>query len=320
MRSIPRNIWILILLYSVAFSFADGRILTRDHVYQAQEPDNEMSCRVIARAQVKMSLLEDLGTYLGDETEVKNLRLTHADIVAVASGIVSMEILEERWNGTECYVRANLPADHRKIVNAFDVISQDRRKIRELIGIRGKAENLLTQIKRNIQPQKKANSQTDIKIKTTDYSVLIKELLSIAWFEQGYSLEVSRNYRGAMNAFSIALETHPHFAEAYYHRGYASMMLGEFPQSVRDYESATTLDPENERAHYDCGRVHAKLGNWQEAIRHFDKVIILNAESEMAFFHRGIAHAHTGNYYQALRDCDMALDLILLKECHWTGN
>jgi len=49
-------------------------------------------------------------------------------------------------------------------------------------------------------------------------------------------------------------------------------------------------------------------------------VIILNPESELAFFHRGIAHAHTGNYYQALRDCDMALDLILLKECHWTGN
>jgi len=49
-------------------------------------------------------------------------------------------------------------------------------------------------------------------------------------------------------------------------------------------------------------------------------VIILNPESELAFFHRGIAHAHTGNYYQALRDCDMALDPILLKECHWTGN
>jgi tetratricopeptide (TPR) repeat protein len=314
------HIWILILLYFGGLSFAEGRIFTKDHVYQAQELDNEISCGVIARTQVKISLLGDLGTYLQNETEVKNMRLTHAQIVAVTAGIVRIKIIEEKWNGTECYVRANLAADSRMIVKAFDLISQDRRKIRELIKIRERAEKLLKQVERNIRPLKRAESQADLKIKPSDYSVLIKEILSIDLFEHGYSLEISGNYRGAMNAINMALELHPRFAEAYYHRGYASMMLGEFPQAVRDYESAATLDPDNERAHYDCGRVHARLGNWQDAIRHFDKVIILDPESELAFFHRGIAHAHTGSYYQALRDCDMALDLILLKECRWTGN
>lgn len=320
LRFILHHIWILIILWSGGLSFADGRIFTKDHVYQAQKPDNEISCSVIARAQVKIGLLGDLGIYLRNETEVKNMRLTHAQVVAVSAGIVGMEIVEEKWNGTACYVRANLAADSRMVVKAFDLISQDRRKTKELVIVRERAENLLKQIEWTVQALKRTEPHADEKLKPDDYSGLIKGLMSIDWFEQGYSLEVSGNYRGAMNAFDKALELHDHFAEAYYHRGYASMMLGELPQAVRDYERATALDPDNERAHYDCGRLHAKLGNWQQAIRHFDKVIILNPESELAFFHRGITHARIGNYYQALRDCDMALDLILLKECHCKGS
>lgn len=320
MRCILHYIWIFIILCFGGFSFAGERAFTKDHTYQAQGSDNELSCKVIARAQVKNNLLEDLATYLENETQVRNMQLTHAQMVAVTGGIVRMEVVEEKWNGSECYIRTKLAADSRTVVKGFDLISQDRRKVIELVRIRERAENLLKQIERTIHPLERTKANVNEKVKSSNYSGLVKELMSIDSFEQGYSLEVSGNYSGAMAAFNKALELHPRLAEAYYHRGYASMMLGEFPQAVWDYESAATLDPDNERAHYDCGRVHAKLGNWREAIKHFDKVIILNPESELAFFHRGIAHARTGSYYQALRDCDMALDLILLKECHWTGH
>jgi superkiller protein 3 len=316
------HLWVFIILCFSGLAFADGRLFTKDHTYQTQDPDNKFSCRVIARAQVRNNLLGDLATYLEDETEVRNMQLTHAQIVAVTAGIVGIRIVEEKWDGREYYVRANLTADSRMIVKTFDSISQDRRKIEELMRMWQMAEKLLKQIQveRASQKMQMTESQADMKLNGSDYFELINEFVSIDWFEQGYSLEISGNYRGAINAFNKALQLHPHFAEAYYHRGYASMTLEQFPQAVWDYENATKLDPDNERAHYDCARVHAKLGNWQDAIRHFDQVIILNPESELAFFHRGIAHAHTGSYYQALRDCDMALDLILLKECHWTGH
>lgn len=312
-------VWILIILCVSGFSFADARTFSKEYVYQAQKADNEISCRVIAHERVKINLLGDLVTYLKKETDVKYVWITHPHLTALTAGIVGTEIMEERWNGKNCFIRANLVADFKKIVKAIDLISQDRRKTRELIGIRERAENLLKQIEQTAHPLTRSDLPGK-KLNPHDYYGLIKGLMAIDWFEKGYSSGVAGYFGDAMNAFDKALELYPDFAEAHYNRGYAFMMRGDLPQAIRDYERALVLDPDNERAHYDCGHTLAKLGKYQDAIRHFDKVIILNPESELAFFHRGLAHARIGSYYQALRDCDMALDLILLKESHWTGH
>ncbi len=311
------NIGMLIILCFCGIAVAEIKTFHKEYAYRAQKADNEMSCRVIAHEKVKVILLEELGFTLKEETLIKNMRLTPARLVSLTACIVSMDIVEEEWENKTFYIKARLTADPGLVVKAIDQLSQDRRKTEELAAVREKAEGLLQQMTRLTLLSKKADPGHK-KPGQNEYLELTRRLMAIGQFEKGYSSGLSHNYRGAINAFDQALELDHHFAEAYQNRGHAYMMLGDVTQAIHNYERATSLNPGNERAHYECGQAHAKLGNYREAIRHFDRVIVLNPDNEQAYFNRGIAHVRIGSYYQALRDCDMALDLILLKECHWT--
>jgi len=78
--------WIFIFAYG---NLAIAGLVTfqKEYTYQASEADSELSIRAIALEQVKRLLLEELGTYLDSETEVKNFRLTKDQIFLASAGI-----------------------------------------------------------------------------------------------------------------------------------------------------------------------------------------------------------------------------------------
>jgi hypothetical protein len=57
-------------------SHAEKVTFVKEYTYQASELDSKASCRTISLEMVKRLLLEELGTYLISETEVKNMQLT----------------------------------------------------------------------------------------------------------------------------------------------------------------------------------------------------------------------------------------------------
>ena len=74
-------------------SFAEEVTFIKEYTYQASELDSKVSCRTIALEMVKRLLLEELGTYLISETEVKDMRLTKDQIKTYSAGIVSAEVV-----------------------------------------------------------------------------------------------------------------------------------------------------------------------------------------------------------------------------------
>lgn len=69
----------IIFLSSAAPSFAEKVTFVKEYTYQASELDSKASCRTISLEMVKRLLLEELGTYLISETEVKD----HRDLIPV---------------------------------------------------------------------------------------------------------------------------------------------------------------------------------------------------------------------------------------------
>ena len=96
--------------------------------------------------QVKRLLLEELGTYLESETEVKNFQLTRDQIVVLTAGIVRTEIIEEKWDGKVYYLKAIIAADSREVAKSMDRLRKDRQKVKELEETRKKAEELLKEV------------------------------------------------------------------------------------------------------------------------------------------------------------------------------
>ena len=64
------------ILSAFTVIFAETKVFEKEYTYQASELDSKVSSRSIALEQVKRLLLEELGTYLVSETEVKNLHLS----------------------------------------------------------------------------------------------------------------------------------------------------------------------------------------------------------------------------------------------------
>ena len=98
------GMWIFIFGYA---NLAIAGLVTfqKEFSYQSSEADSKLSSRAIALEQVKRLLLEELGTYLESETEVKNFQLTKDQIIVLTAGIVRAGIIDERWDGKTYYLK-----------------------------------------------------------------------------------------------------------------------------------------------------------------------------------------------------------------------
>ncbi len=67
--------------------------VTREYTYRASEADSKLTSRTIALEQVKRMLLEELGTYLVSNTEVRDSALTKDEIVTYTSGWVATVVI-----------------------------------------------------------------------------------------------------------------------------------------------------------------------------------------------------------------------------------
>ncbi|MDD3250407.1 MAG: hypothetical protein PHF23_08600, partial [Smithellaceae bacterium] len=74
---------LLLILFLPSLTAAETKTFIKEYTYQASDEDSKNSCRVISLREVKRLLLEELGTYLESETEVKDFQLTRDQITVL---------------------------------------------------------------------------------------------------------------------------------------------------------------------------------------------------------------------------------------------
>src|SRR5208283_5252357 len=122
----------LTLFFIINPAFAETKMFIKEYTYQASEIDSKVSSRAIALEQVKRLLLEEMGTYLISETEVKNYQLTKDIVTTLSAGIVRTEILNEMWNGDKYYLKARVFVDNTETIMAIERFYKDKGKSKEL--------------------------------------------------------------------------------------------------------------------------------------------------------------------------------------------
>ena len=103
----------------VSPAFAETVTFTKEYTYQASDFDSRKSSRnssrTLALETVKRLLLEELGTYLVGQTEVKDMRLTKDQVTTYSAGIVGAEILDEQWDGKSYWLKAKVSSDPKEV-------------------------------------------------------------------------------------------------------------------------------------------------------------------------------------------------------------
>ena len=116
------------MLFSISLSFAGNVTFVKEYTYQASELDSKASCRTISLEMVKRLLLEELGTYLISETEVKDFKLTKEQVKTYSAGIVGAEIIEDKWDGKTYWLKAKVSADPKEVAKSIKSIGEDKQK------------------------------------------------------------------------------------------------------------------------------------------------------------------------------------------------
>jgi len=239
--------------------------LQKDYTYQAGETDNQFTSRALAVEQVKRLLLEELGTYLGRETGAKNSDLTKDQIIALAAGFVKIDIVDERWDGQACYIRAKITADPKEVNRSIESLRQDRRNAKEVIETRKRADGLIKEIERLKTELPRGAGERKENVQQ-EYNEKVKELSAVDWLEKGKSLAFSRNFRGAVDSYSRAIELSPKEAAFFLNRGAIYEKLGDYQQAIRDFDTGVDLNPKDSLAYFGRGMAFWEMGEQRQAI------------------------------------------------------
>ena len=259
---------VLNIFLFAGLSHAEKVTFVKEYTYQASELDSKASCRTISLEMVKRLLLEELGTYLISETEVKDFKLTKDQVTTYSAGIVLAEIVEDKWDGKTYWLKAKVLANPKEAAKALKKIMDDQFKVRELEDTRKKTEELTKEVERLKLELAKSEAQKKEPSKKVqqEYKTAIQGLTAIEWFDKGVNLVVTgeRN-KEAIEAFSKAIELDPKSSLAYVGRGNAYIKLKNYQQAIEDYTKAIEIDPKNAEAYVRRGVAYEDIGNSQKA-------------------------------------------------------
>jgi hypothetical protein len=147
---------------------AQKKQFIREYTYKASETDSKVTSRQKALTEVKALLIEELGTYVesyvNHAVTEKNGVITKDfftnEIKTLGAGTTETKILEERWDGYEYYVKAQIMADPEEVV----------RRINQTLSIR-KSSEAVDSLKVLLQ-----SSNKELTVKNSELAALKKQL------------------------------------------------------------------------------------------------------------------------------------------------
>lgn len=245
---------LFLLVLSLAFlspASATPVEFTREYTYQAGEADSKLTSRAITLEQIKRLLLEELGTYLISRTEVRDSELTRDEIMTYTAGSVATIIIQERWNGAEYFMKAQLKADPDEVARAVLAVRKDQDNAAELEQLRTQTSDSLKEIEQlraeieRLKKEPPAGSQpARLEKARKEYDQAVAALSVRELLEKGLRLRREGRFQEAVETFSRAIELRPNLPFPYALRSQAYLRLGQKEQAGKDLKQAARLgDP-----------------------------------------------------------------------------
>ena len=130
-------------------------------------------------------------------------------------------------------------------------------------------------------------------------------------YDRGLEKAKQKDYAGAIEEFTHALQYAPYFVEAYFQRGLAYYDLGEILQAVSDYTEVLRLNSQSVEAYYCRALARVVLKNLPGALEDVDQVIRLNGNYAAAYSLRGTVRRKQGFIQDAIANFKKAAELYL---------
>ena len=129
------------------------------------------------------------------------------------------------------------------------------------------------------------------------------------YVRQGVESYNSGNYRGALAAYTKAIEIDPQIAELYNYRGDAKRNLQDFQGAIVDYTKAIEINPQAEEAYLNRGVSKARLKDFQGSISDFTKAIQIKPQDAQAYYNRALSKSKSKDLQGSIADYTKTIEL-----------
>ena len=96
-----KRLHLILVIWALAVSSVQAQTYIRDYTYEASEADSKITSRINALDQVKIILLQEIGTHIRQKINITKdgAGNTYAsdDVEAITAGLTKVEIIEEKW-------------------------------------------------------------------------------------------------------------------------------------------------------------------------------------------------------------------------------
>ena len=304
-------------LFASRTAFAEVRTFEKEYTYQASEIDSKVTSRAIAVEQVKRLVLEELGTYLMAETEVRDFQITKDRVVMLTAGIVQTEILNEKWDGERYYLKARIKADPKEVAVSLDILRKDAQKSKELEDLKKRADNAYKEIERL---KTELESVKADKNKQREYTKATNTLRATEWALKGTYADPNLRKVYTIKGDSSIFEKYdqnkkiesPNVERKSSNTGrppekslsftdkdlekYKTPESKERDKKIEALTKAIALDPNLVYAYINRGNAYFDEGQYDRAIKDYSRAIALNPDDAYIYGVRGLAYINSGQY------------------------
>lgn len=283
----------------------------------SQSPDD---AKVAAVVKGKTEVLEKAGTYLESLTVVENFTLTKDQSIALASGILTVNILSQKNYATDegfgIILELKIDVDNSVMNNRVRQIQEDGILIEKYSELKKREKELLDRIEKlqkqskNLAKNAPADKHEKNKKLNKDLDEAIQALPAGEWNKKALALWEKGKYTDpekAIEYLSESIRMDAHNPISYNNRGVAYYNIGRREQAIDDFNHALLLDGKYADAYNNRGDAYFEMRNYNKAINDYNEVIRLKPRNVEAFLDRAAAHKKVWQYRFFLEDLQNAL-------------
>jgi superkiller protein 3 len=301
----------------VGNSYAGKKTFTREYTYQASEMDSKVSSRTNATAEMRSILLREVGTFIRSEqqTSTQGDDQDYAEkIEAITAGIVEMKVLDEQWNGSSYYIKAEMTVNPDDVNKRIAEVLNDKQKTKDLEESRQRAlaaEAEIAKLKSEMELQRKqlaegknADTKVSDESKNKDlhatYQKQVDMLDAEEYLIKGNNAYENKSYDAAIKYYRKAIDINPLYVGAYNNIGVTYYDQKNYAQAINYYQKVVDINPNYANAYNNLGLVYSAQENLTQAIHNYQKAIDIDPNFVMAYNNMGAAYNARKNYAQAI--------------------
>ena len=249
---IKTAIKVIIYIFLAQITYGENESFIRKYTYQASERDSKELAREYSLEKVKFFLLEEICSFIRSDFTTgrrvsgmdENYKIEEYDdhkITSIVAGVTQTEILKEKWNGREFYIKARITIDRQNIYDSIKKILENEDKIKELEEIKKRRDKALDEIeilKDQLAKVKSKSEEADLKNK---YKGKCDVLILSNWHIKGNYYALNNDYKNAIKYFKKAIEESPNDRIAYMNLATIYFNQGNTSKGMRYHKKASKM-------------------------------------------------------------------------------